>query len=85
MGRSLQRRITEHKHAVKTNDRRNGIAVHAWDRQHQPDWKATEILEIEPHYWKRRVLEAIWIQKTPRNCNLDCGLTLNEAWATYAE
>jgi hypothetical protein len=29
MGRSLQKRITEHKYAVKTNNRKNGIAVHA--------------------------------------------------------
>ena len=33
-GRSLQKRITEHKYAVKTNDRRNGIAVHCWDMGH---------------------------------------------------
>ena len=50
----------------------NGIAVHAWNMEHRPDWDATEILETEPHYW-RRILEAIWIQKTPLMCNLDCG------------
>ena len=82
-GRSLQKRITEHKYAVKTNNRKNGIAVHAWDMEHRPDWDATEILEMEPHYWKRRILEAIWIQKTPQTCNLDCGLILNEAWTTH--
>ena len=27
-GRSLQKRLTEHKYAVRTNDRKNGIAVH---------------------------------------------------------
>ena len=30
-GRSLQKRITEQKYAVKTNDRKNSTAVHAWD------------------------------------------------------
>ena len=78
-GRSLQKRITEHKYAVKTNDRKNSIAVHAWGMEHQPDWDAAEVMETEPHYWKRRILEAIWIQKTPQTCNLDCGLNLNEA------
>ena len=33
-GRSLQKRISEHKMAVKRGDRNNDIAV-AWDSQHQ--------------------------------------------------
>ena len=31
--RSLRKRIAEHKYAMKSNDRKNGIAVHAWDNQ----------------------------------------------------
>ena len=73
----------EHKYAVKTNNRNNGIAVHAWDNNHQPDWDAAETMENEPHYWKRRVLEAIWIKKTPQNANLDCGLTLSDTWTQF--
>jgi hypothetical protein len=57
-GRALEKRITEHKHAVRTNDRKNGIAVHAWDN-HRPDWEAAEIVEKEPHYLNRRELETI--------------------------
>ena len=45
-GKSLQKRITEHKYAVKANDRRNGIAVHAWEWDtDRPDWDAAEIME----------------------------------------
>ena len=80
-GRTLQKRITEHKYAVKTNNRKNGIAVHAWDMCHQPDWEAAEVMETEPHQWKGRVSEAIWIQKTPQTYNLDCGLTLSDTWS----
>ena len=80
MGRSLQKRITEHKYAVKTNDRKNSIAVHAWDMGHQPDWDAAEILAIESHYQKRWVLEAIWIQKTPQTGNLEI---LDQVWTTH--
>ena len=83
-GRSLQKRITEHKYAVRTNDRKNGIAVHAWDNNHRPDWEAAEIVERELHHLKRRVLEAIRIRKTPQNCNLDCGLTLSKVWTQCA-
>ena len=34
-GRSLQKRLSEHKYAVKNNDRKNGMAVHAWDMDHR--------------------------------------------------
>ena len=80
--RTLQKRITEHKYAVKNNDRNNGIAVHAWDKSHRPDWEAAEILEVEPQHTRRRVLEAIWIKNTPEACNLDCGMNISEVWST---
>ena len=34
-GRTLEKRLKEHRSAVKKNDWRNGIAVHAWDTGHQ--------------------------------------------------
>ena len=61
------------------------LDLYAWDMNHRPDWEAAEVVESEPHYCKRRVLEAIWIQKTPHNCNLDCGLTLNGAWSAFIQ
>ena len=59
----MQKRLTEQKYAVKTNDRKNGIAVHVWDMDHRPDWEAAKVVESEPHYWKRRVLEAIGFRR----------------------
>ena len=61
-GRSLGETITEHKYAVKTGDRKNGVAAHAWDEGHRVDWEGAKILESEPQCLKRRVLEAIWIK-----------------------
>ena len=84
-GRTLEKRLTEHTYAVKRNDRKNGLAVHAWDLEHRPNWDAAEVLETEGHYWKRRVLEALWIQKIPQNCNLDCGLSLSETWSRFLQ
>ena len=82
-GRSLQKRLREHKYSVKTNNQKNSIAMHAWDNNHQPDWDAAETMENEPHYWKRQVLEAIWIKKIPQNANLDCGPTLSDTWTQF--
>ena len=41
----------------------SAIKVHSDD--HRPDCVAAEVVENEPHYTTIRVLEAIWIQKTP--------------------
>ena len=56
---TIGKRITEHKYAVKTGNWKNGVAVHVWDEGHRVGWEGAEILESEPHYLKRRVLEAI--------------------------
>ena len=78
-GRNLKR-LAEHRAAVKRGDTNNGIAVHAWEQQHRVDWDEACILVQEPRYWRRRVLEAIEIQKHAENSNLDCGLSLNLIW-----
>ena len=74
-GRTVQKRIAEHKTTVRKGDRNNGVAVHAWDTQHEVDWEKVEVISEERHFWRRRVLEAIHIRRSD-NTNLDCGLTL---------
>ena len=39
----------------QTNDRKNGIAVHAQDMGHRPDWDAAEVMQTTGRvaYWKR--------------------------------
>ena len=82
-GRTLQKRLVEHKAAVRRGDTNNGIAVHAWDQQHRVDWENASVLRQQPGYWKRRVLEAIEIQRHAENTNLDCGMTLNSIWTPF--
>ena len=38
--RTMKKRMTEHKYAVKTGDPKNGIAVHVQKTQHSIDWGA---------------------------------------------
>ena len=82
-GRTLKKRLVEHKGAVRRGDTNNGIAVHAWEHQHRVDWENAGVLKQEPGYWKRRVLEAIEIQRHAENTNLDCGLILNPIWTPF--
>lgn len=39
-GRTLKKRLTEHRAAVKRGDDKNGIAVHANRTAHSIDWDA---------------------------------------------
>ena len=82
-GRNLQKRLMEHKAAVRRGDRNNGIAVHAWDHDHRVDWEAARVLEQEQRYWKRQTLEAIHIMRHGNTTNLDCGLMLNSIWTPF--
>ena len=82
-GRNLQKRLMEHKAAVRKGDRKNGIAVHLQDHDHRVDWGAARVIGQEPHYWRRRVLEALHISKSGKTSNLDCGLTLDPIWAPF--
>ena len=82
-GRNLQKRLTEHKAAVRKGDRKNGIAVHLQDHDHRVDWEAARVIGQEPYYWKRRVLEALHISRSDKTSNLDCGLALDPIWAPF--
>ena len=79
-GRTLEKRLSEHKNAVKKQDTKNGIAVHSWTNQHQVDWEAAKTIEVEGNYWRRRVLEALHIHQQQHTSNLDCGLAINPSW-----
>ena len=78
--RTLEKRLSEHKNAVKKHDTKNGIAVHSWANQHQVDWEAAKTREVEGNYWRRRVLEALHIHREQHTSNLDCGLAINPCW-----
>ena len=76
-GRSLKKRVVEHQRAVRSCDRKNGVAVHAWDESHRVNWKGARVRDTEQDLWKRKVLEAMHIKLQPHTSNLDCGLTMN--------
>ena len=49
-GRTLGKRLSEHKAAVKKNDPKSGIAVHAWANQHQVNLEAASFKQEERSY-----------------------------------
>ena len=62
-GRTLKKRISEHKQAVKSGDQKNGIAVHVMNKGHTINWEEANVKTSETGYWRRRVHEAVRIQR----------------------
>ena len=79
-GRTLEKRMSEHKNAVKKHETKNSTAVHSWTKQHQVDCEAAKTIEVEGNYWRRWVLEALHIHQQQQTSNLDCGLAINPSW-----
>ena len=73
----LPERVKEHRYTVRTRNMNNG---HAWDNDHHVDWEAAKVRLQEQHHWKRKVLEAIHIQREEKTSNLDIGLSINPIW-----
>ena len=48
--------------AVKTYDENNGVAKHAWENSHRPNWKEVRILDREPNWHKRKIKEALYMK-----------------------
>lgn len=73
-GRSLACRMKEHQRAVRGGDTNaSAIAEHAWGKQHQIDWGAAEVLDTNPSWRPRCLLESWHIHKEPSTMNRDRG------------
>ena len=82
-GRTLKKRLAEHKQAVRRFDENNGIAVHVHQHDHHIGWESARVVENETLYWRRRVMEAIRINSHPNTMNLDSSLNLSNLWRPF--
>ena len=82
-GRTLKVRLAEHKRAVRMGDVNNGIAFHSLKTGHSIAWDKARITDRETHWKRRRVKEAIRIQKSQVRINLDQGIVLHQAWRRF--
>ena len=64
----MSQRLTAHLFVATE---KKGIATHAWDRDHKVNWEEARLIQTEPFYWKRRVLDALWIKSRGTTSNLD--------------
>ena len=61
-GRTLSKRIKEHKYAVCSMNMNNAIARHSWSMGHHAKWEGSTVIGLEEHPVKRKILECVQIQ-----------------------
>ena len=84
-GRTPKQRMEEHKRAVRKADPSNAIATHTGTTLHAIAWKESEAIDLESHWERKRIKEAIHIKKTSRTWNTDPGIILNPSWYTLLQ
>ena len=77
--------MEEHKRAVRKADPSNAIALHTATTLHAIAWEESEVIDLESHWERRRVKEAIHIKETSRTLNTDPGVILNPSWTTLLQ
>ena len=65
-------------------DVNNSIAVHSFRTGHSITWDKAKITDREIHWLRRRVKEAIRIQKSQVRMNLDQGIVLCQDWRRFS-
>jgi len=77
----MQGRIKEHDRDIRlAPTQTSAVSEHANETGHLPIWKEVKFIDRDPHWYTRRVKEAIYIRLHPNNINRDSGIEIPEAW-----
>jgi len=77
----MQDRIKEHDRDIRlARTQTSAVSWHANETGHLPIWKEVKFIDLDPHWYTRRVKEAIHIRLQPNNINRDSGIEIPEAW-----
>ena len=86
IGRSLNIRIKEHATDLR-RDRtsKSALVEHVHSSSHYICMEEVKLVRKEDHYLKRKINEAIEIEKRKNNLNRDDGLKLSNTWKPLLE
>ena len=77
----MRERIKEHDKDIRfACTQTSAVSEHAIETGHFPIWRKVEFIDRYPHWYTRRVKEAIHIRLHPNNINRDSGIDIPEAW-----
>jgi len=79
-GRAMQDRIKEHNRDIwLARTQTFAVSEHANKTGHLPIWKEVKFIDRDPHWYTRRVKEAIHIRLHSHNISRDSGIEIPEA------
>ena len=78
-GRTLKKRLIEHKRSVRNGDTNNGIAVHVRETEHSVQWEQAAVIRrnLSPNRRSRRPGQ---LEQQTSNMNPDPVLMLERIW-----
>ncbi len=77
----MQDRIKEHDRDIQlAHTQTSAVAEHTNNTGHYPLWNEVKFIDRDPHWYKRRAIEAIHIRLHPNNIHRDNGIEIPEAW-----
>ena len=80
-GRSIHERIKEHDRDIRlARTQSSAVSEHSNATGHHPLWDEVKFIDRDPHWYTRRVKEAIHVRLHPDNINRDNGIEIPEAW-----
>ena len=76
----MQDRIKEHDRDIRlARTQTSAVSEHDNETGHLPIWKEVKFIDRDPHWYTRRVKEAIHIRINRNNINRDSGIEIPEA------
>ena len=73
----MQERIKEHDRDIRlARTQTSAVSEHANETGHLPIWKEVKFIDRDPHWYTRRVKEAIHIRLHSKNINRDSGIEI---------
>ena len=77
----MHERIKERDRDVRlARTQTSAVSEHANKFGHYPLWDEVKFIDRDPHWFTRRVKEAIHIRLHPNNINRDYGIEIPEGW-----
>ena len=77
----MHEQIKEHDRDIRLSQTRtSAISEHANKTWHHPLWDKVTFIDQDPHWYSRRVKEAINIRLHPNNISRGSGIEIPEAW-----
>ena len=71
----MRERIKEHDRLIRlARTQTSAISEHANKTRHLPIWDKVKFIDRDPHWYTRRVKEAIHTRLHPNNINRDSGI-----------